>query len=342
MKAFRSCVAWGGLVAAVGLLAGCGQGSGPLAEGDDGEVDVAELKGQPIQELQPEKDPFLLPVDDSPMATALANTKIVFDAKLPGSKPVAINFMAEGNWHDELGRSGRYTVEGTTITLTDVDGVSTKQQFPRENFATGDQVTVEMTKGQQALLKKQGVEVDPENPVYQAEITELGIADAFTAEVPNPTSPAEPKKPAVPVKIGDYSLLGFDRLASFAYEVPDDPITEPKAKKILESNEIPESIKKFDGQKVALKGFMLPLKVEDGLITELLILRDQSLCCYGAVPKINEWVSVRMPGNKGVKPIMDVPVTIFGTLKVGEVLENSYLVGIYEMDGERLDGPIDL
>jgi hypothetical protein len=39
---------------------------------------------------------------------------------------------------------------------------------------------------------------------------------------------------------------------------------------------------------------------------------------------------------------MDVPVTIFGTLKVGEVLENSYLVGIYEMDGERLDGPIDL
>ena len=54
-------------------------------------------------EVQPEKEPSQLPVDDSPMATALANTKIVFDAKLPGSKPVAINFMAEGNWHDELG-----------------------------------------------------------------------------------------------------------------------------------------------------------------------------------------------------------------------------------------------
>ena len=94
--------------------------------------------------------------------------------------------------------------------------------------------------------------------------------------------------------------------------------------------------------KIALKGYMLPLKVEDGKITELLILRDQSMCCYGAVPKINEWVSVRMPEGKGVKPVMDVPVTIFGTLKVGEVLENGYLVGIYEMDGERLDGPIDL
>jgi len=175
-------------------------------------------------------------------------------------------------------------------------------------------------------------------------------------EAPVPTKPQSTTvagnniegKPAIakhlgPVqKIGDYSLLGFDRLASFAYEVPDDPITEPKAKEILEKNEIPDSVKKFDKQKIALKGYMLPLKVEDGKITELLILRDQSMCCYGAVPKINEWVSVRMPKGRGVKPVMDVPVTIFGTLKVGEVLENGYLVGIYEMDGERLDGPIGL
>ena len=154
--------------------------------------------------------------------------------------------------------------------------------------------------------------------------------------------PAEAKTLGPIQKIGDYSLLGFDRLASFAYEVPDDPITEPKAKEILEKNVIPESVKKFDKQKIALKGYMLPLKVEDGKITELLILRDQSMCCYGAVPKINEWVSVRMPKGKGVKPVMDVPVTIFGRLKVGEVLENGYLVGIYEMDGERLDGPIGL
>ena len=119
--------------------------------------------------------------------------------------------MAKGNWHDELGRSGRYSGRHY-ITLTDLDGVSTKQQFPKEKLATGDKVTVEMTKGQQALFKKQGVEVDPENPVYQAEITELGIADAFTAEVPNPTSPAEPNKLAVPVKIGDYCWVSIGYL----------------------------------------------------------------------------------------------------------------------------------
>ena len=145
-----------------------------------------------------------------------------------------------------------------------------------------------------------------------------------------------------PGKIGVYSVIGFDRLASFAYEVPDDPITNPKAKAIIEKNEIPKRVTRFNQQKVAIKGYMLPLRVQDGKITELLILRDQSMCCYGAIPRINEWVSVRLPEGKGVKPVLDVPITFFGTLRVGEVLENGYLVGIYEMDGERLGGPIDL
>ena len=89
---------------------------------------------------------------------------------------------------------------------------------------------------------------------------------------------------------------------------------------------------------VALKGFMLPLKVEGGLVTELLIMRDQSMCCYGVQPKINEWVSVKM-SRAGVKPIMDQPVTLFGKLHVGEMRENGYLVGIYSMDGDKMEAP---
>ncbi|SVD54739.1 uncharacterized protein METZ01_LOCUS407593, partial [marine metagenome] len=59
--------------------------------------------------------------------------------------------------------------------------------------------------------------------------------------------PAPEKK-----KIGDYHVLTFDKLAAFKYEVPDDPITDPKAKAILEKNQIPKSIRKFDKQKVAV------------------------------------------------------------------------------------------
>ena len=86
---------------------------------------------------------------------------------------------------------------------------------------------------------------------------------------------------------------------------------------------------------------MLPLKVEGGLVTEFLIMRDQSMCCYGSVPKINEWISVKMTG-KGIRPMMDQPVTLFGKLHVGEVRENGYLVGIYTLDGEKMAGPQDM
>lgn len=135
--------------------------------------------------------------------------------------------------------------------------------------------------------------------------------------------------------------VGFDRLASFQYTLPEGPVDTNTVAKVQASAQIPVTIQSLNNQFVSLKGFMLPLKVEKGLVTELLIMRDQSMCCYGTVPKINEWVSVKMVGG-GVKPIMDQAVTLFGRLKVGEMYENGYLVGIYAMDGERMAGPLDM
>ena len=136
--------------------------------------------------------------------------------------------------------------------------------------------------------------------------------------------------------------VSFDRLASFDYEMPEDLTEEVAGETEGVSDQIPGKIRELNEKAIALKGFMLPLKVEEGLVTEMLIMRDQSMCCYGTVPKINEWVSVKMEG-KGVKPVMDQAVTLFGKLKVGEIRENGYLVGIYEMDGDRMEGaPMDL
>lgn len=134
----------------------------------------------------------------------------------------------------------------------------------------------------------------------------------------------------------EFTVLGFDKLSAFKYDVPDE--TKPVPETDNGDSQIPQSVKDFNGKRIALKGFMLPLKVEGGLVTELLIMRDQSMCCFGTVPKINEWVSVKMSG-KGVKPIMDQAVTLVGKLKVGGIKENGYLVGIYAMDGERMENP---
>ena len=154
---------------------------------------------------------------------------------------------------------------------------------------------------------------------------------------PGTEAVAKPAAAVVSATEGDFAVVGFDKLSTFKYEVPDDMATNAPAGKNPD-DQIPTTVKAFSGKRVSLKGFMLPLKVEGGLVTELLIMRDQSMCCYGAVPKINEWVAVKMTG-KGVRPIMDQAVTLYGTLKVGAIRENGYLVGIYQLDGEKLQNP---
>lgn len=135
----------------------------------------------------------------------------------------------------------------------------------------------------------------------------------------------------------DYIALGFDRLASFEYDTPDEMAQAKDS--APKRNVIPKEIQALNHSRVALKGFMMPLTMTGEVATEFLMMRDRSACCYGVVPKMNYWVDVHMP--KGVKPIMDRVVTLYGTLKVGEVRENGYLVAIYEMDGDRLVGPDD-
>ena len=134
----------------------------------------------------------------------------------------------------------------------------------------------------------------------------------------------------------DYERVGFDKLASFAFNPPGYEATAPDAKPApKQDDQIPDRIKGYNEKKVAVTGFMLPVKMDGGLVKEFLLVKDPMLCCYGVMPKLNEWVVVKMSGN-GVKPLMDVPITFEGKLKVGEMFENGYLTGIYLLEGERM------
>lgn len=135
----------------------------------------------------------------------------------------------------------------------------------------------------------------------------------------------------------DYERVGFDKLASFAFTPPGyDAATPSDTKPVAkQDDQIPERIKSYNEKKVAVTGFMLPVKMDGGLVKEFLLVKDPMLCCYGVMPKLNEWVVVKMTGA-GVKPLMDVPITFEGKLKVGEMFENGYLTGIYLLEGERM------
>lgn len=146
--------------------------------------------------------------------------------------------------------------------------------------------------------------------------------------------PAEPAAPAAPLVampdeiVDGYLRTGFDRLAGYSL------VTTAETKPADVAAAIPEAVRKLDGRDVIVRGFMLPVKLEKGLVTEFLLMSSQQLCCYGVTPEMNQWVIVRL--TKGVPPAQDVPLEFRGRLRVGPILENDYLAGIYQLTGEPL------
>ena len=139
---------------------------------------------------------------------------------------------------------------------------------------------------------------------------------------------------SVPTENG-YLKLGFEQLASYNFTPPAfDPAASPSAKPPTGEEQIPAGVKEWNGKKAVITGFMVPVKMEKGLVTEFLLMRNTMACCYGSVPNMNEWVIVKM--KKGVAPLMDVPVAFYGELKVGALFENGYMTGLYELEGEKM------
>ena len=153
-----------------------------------------------------------------------------------------------------------------------------------------------------------------------------------------PAITAEGPKIEKPVKSGDYLAVGFDKLGAFPIQTRWE-MTDPvriKGTQIMK-NEVPPSIKALDGEKVAVQGFMMPVKLENGLVKEFFLMKNQASCCYGIPMQANEMLTVHMTGA-AVKCTMDQPLTVCGKLHVSETHnENGSLNSIYRLDGDKMD-----
>jgi hypothetical protein len=129
--------------------------------------------------------------------------------------------------------------------------------------------------------------------------------------------------------------LGYDKLSSFKYDVYEVYSETNSGRAMLKSDDaIPARVKAYDGKRVTVTGFVLPLRTKRGLVTEFLLLRDQGTCCFGAQAQINHFIRVKYsPGFTHGSP---VPWKISGTIRVGEIFIQGYLTGIYQMDAERV------
>jgi hypothetical protein len=142
--------------------------------------------------------------------------------------------------------------------------------------------------------------------------------------------------------VQDHSLLTWDTLAHFAYDAPDiDEEIDPKLRLKKKRYPIPGFIKRLNGAPIAVTGFMIPLETDEKeqRATSFILARSQASCCYGIIPKMNEWMFVQMAKGKTAEAIMDVPVTVFGVLDVGEKKEKDQGWSLYRMVSDKVDVP---
>ena len=141
-----------------------------------------------------------------------------------------------------------------------------------------------------------------------------------------------------PLATETYQVLIFNMLTSYPFREPnwakmDDPAYIASLKL---DEQISRQIQAMNGKKIEIQGFMLPLDMSDGSLRTFMLLKDQMACCFGNMPRLNEWVYVRVPKKKKVSVHQDVLVTLFGTLRVGSKFEGEVLTGIYHLELDRL------
>jgi hypothetical protein len=139
-------------------------------------------------------------------------------------------------------------------------------------------------------------------------------------------------------KNGKFTKLTFSALGSYQYEVPDpdiirgsaDPTKPPK-------DQIPAKIKALNGEEVIVVGFMVPIEItREGKVKSFALTVNQTFCCFGVPPAMNEWVMVEMEEGKTAPYTMDIPVAAYGKFAVGEEIEDGYVLSIYRMTSHEV------
>ena len=102
---------------------------------------------------------------------------------------------------------------------------------------------------------------------------------------------------------------------------------------------IPEKIRKLSGKDVAIRGFMIPYKVDGEDVIEFLLVRNQYACCFGVVPKMNEWLHIKMAPGKKAPYAVDIPITVYGKFDAKELIEKGVVMSLYRMEATEVEEP---
>ena len=98
---------------------------------------------------------------------------------------------------------------------------------------------------------------------------------------------------------------------------------------------LPESIEAMAGQRIRIRGFILPTPQKRG-IREFVLVRDNQECCFGQGAALYDCILVKMQGEKTAEFSIR-PVAVEGIFDIREFrLPDGTHLAIYHLDGESV------
>jgi len=141
-----------------------------------------------------------------------------------------------------------------------------------------------------------------------------------------------PVGPTVEITFKHLSLLGVD-----VKEILDALFEGGEAAR---SWEFPESLQDLDGREVGIAGYMLPLdwSADGERVKHFMLVRDLADCCFGGMPRPDEWVDVTMGAGKFADFLYRRPVRVEGRFSLGaNWTEGDLVPSTFQMLGRSVE-----
>jgi hypothetical protein len=137
--------------------------------------------------------------------------------------------------------------------------------------------------------------------------------------------------PVDPPKVVDgFREVRFELLTSFDYEwSPTSGLAAQGA-----AERIPAAVRELGGAKVLIRGYMQPIEFDREGVRSFLLTNIPGGCCFGMVPRLNEWIEVTLPGTERIDYSYSDPIEVRGVLEVGEARSGDVVTSLYRMTPE--------
>jgi hypothetical protein len=149
-------------------------------------------------------------------------------------------------------------------------------------------------------------------------------------------NPGDGVKAAKPAKLpAGLRYLAFEDVTWPEYEPLDMRDVDAEA---YPTSAFPEAVRGLDGARVAFDGYMVPVDFENRRVTSFILSRYLPGCCFGVMPRMDEWIEVAVKVEGGVEYVPYQVVRVIGTFEVGEVLDDyGYVRSIYRIRADEVD-----